>query len=336
MLVWDDQVRLACPHEKLATIAQALRQLADLPAGIERHAALVVALIEAGELAQGLADETFLEAGRDTPSATDAAAMALLLRIAEAVRRSWDSGLARLGPTPADEVRALGAMPLPSTIRSKRAEGFALYSLYPESYLQAASALPAGPPTRVIGIRSIGVPLAALVAAALGAPTPVTLRPVSDPPHRKVALAEELATGLLADPAARFAVVDEGPGLSGTSFGAVADFLEDHGVAPERIHFLASHRGPLAPWARPRHRRRWARASRHAVDLADLLVRCPRRPEHRLEAWVADLVGSSEEPLEEISGGRWRPRRYPREADWPACNLYLERRKFLLRAGGGT
>jgi hypothetical protein len=319
MLVWDDQIRLARPHEKLSTIAQALRQLADMPAGIARHAALVAAFIEAGELAQGLADETFLEAGRDTPSATDAAAMALLLRIAEAVRRSWDSGFARLGPTPADEVRALGAMPLPSTIRSKRAEGFALYSLYPESYLQAASALPAGPPTRVIGIRSIGVPLAALVAAALGAPTPVTLRPVSDPPHRKVALAEELATG-----------------LPGTSFGAVADFLEDHGVAPERIHFLASHRGPLAPWARPRHRRRWARASRHAVDLADLLVRCPRRPEHRLEAWVADLVGSPEGPLEEISGGRWRPLCYPREADWPACNLYLERRKFLLRAGGGT
>jgi hypothetical protein len=336
MLVWDDQVRLACPHEKLATIAQALRQLADLPAGIERHAALVVALIEAGELAQGLADAQALEAGRDARSATDAAAMALLLRIAGAVRLSWDSGFAQLDAAPQDEIRALGARPLPDEIRTKRAEGFALYSLYPESYLQAASALPAGPPTRVIGIRSIGVPLAALVAAALGAPTPVTLRPVSDPPHRKVALAEELATGLLADPAARFAVVDEGPGLSGTSFGAVADFLEDHGVAPERIHFLASHRGPLAPWARPRHRRRWARASRHAVDLADLLVRCPRRPEHRLEAWVADLVGSPEGPLEEISGGRWRPLRYPREADWPACNLYLERRKFLLRAGGGT
>jgi hypothetical protein len=225
-------------------------------------------------------------------------------------------------------------------VRAKRAEGFALYSLYPEGYLEAAAALRAGrQPTRVIGIRSIGAPLAALVAAALGAPPPVTVRPVGDPPRRRVVMADELAAGLLADAAsARFAVVDEGPGLSGSSFGAVADFLEDRGVAPGRIHFFASHRGPLAPsHARPRHRRRWARATCHAaVDLADLLLHAPRRPEHRLATWVADLVGEPDEgPLEEISGGRWRPLRYAREADWPASNLYLERRKFLLRAGGG-
>ena len=149
-------------------------------------------------------------------------------------------------------------------------------------------------------------------------------------------MAEELAAALLADASARFALVDEGPGLSGSSFGAVADFLEDHGVAPDRIHFFASHRGPLAPSASRRHRQRWARAARHVVDLGDLLLRAPQRPEHRLETWVADLVGESERPLEEISGGRWRPLRYAREADWPASNLYLERRKFLLRTGGGT
>jgi hypothetical protein len=51
---------------------------------------------------------------------------------------------------------------------------------------------------------------------------------------------------------------------------------------------------------------------------------------------MADLVGEADGPLEEISGGGWRPLRYAREADWPASNLYLERRKFLLRAGGGT
>jgi hypothetical protein len=72
------------------------------------------------------------------------------------------------------------------------------------------------------------------------------------------------------------------------------------------------------------------------VELGDLLIRTPRRPEHRLENWVADLVGPAEEPLEEISGGRWRLLRYGREADWPASNPYLERRKFLLRTADGT
>jgi hypothetical protein len=246
---------------------------------------------------------------------------------------------ARAGPLPEQEFRALAAAPLPGEVRIKRPEGFALYSLYPESYLEAARTLAAARPMRVIGIRSIGAPLAALVASALGAPPPVSVRPIGDPPRRRVVINDELAAGLLADGgSARFAVVDEGPGLSSSSFGAVADFLEDRGVAPDRIHFFASHRGPLAPSsARPRHLRRWAQASRHAVDLGHLLLHAPRRPEHRLEAWVADLVGRPESPPEEISGGRWRLLRYAREADWPASNLYLERRKFVLRApDGGT
>jgi hypothetical protein len=339
MLVWSDQVRLECPYEKLGHLAEALRRLAGMSAGIERHAALVAVLIEAGELAQGLVDAQFEKAGRDAGSTAGILAMTLLARVAGAVRASWESGFARLDPPPEAEVRALAAAPLSAVVHTKRAEGFALYSLYPESYIEAAKAasLQASGQIRVVGIRSIGVPLGALVAVALGAPPPVTLRPVGDPPYRRVAIAAGLAAELLADASsARFAVVDEGPGLSGSSFGAVADFLEDQGVAPGRIHFLASHRGPLGSCASPRHRRRWARASRHVVDLGDLLLRGPRRPEHRLENWVADLVGQPEHPLEEISGGRWRLLRYAREADWPASNLYLERRKFLLRADGGT
>jgi hypothetical protein len=337
MFVWGDQVRLESPHETLGQVWEALQQLARSPAGIECHAALVAVLIEAGELVQGLADARSLEAGCETGSAVEIAAMALLARVASAVRASWESGFARPGALPEEEIRALGAAPLPGVVRIKRAEGFALYSLYPESYLEAATALTAVQPVRVIGIRSIGAPLAALVASVLRAPPPVTVRPVGDPPCRRVVMSDELAAGLLADRgSARFAVVDEGPGLSGSSFGAVADFLEDRGVAPDRIHFFASHRGPLArSSSSPRHRRRWVQAARHAVDLGDLLLHAPRRPEHRLEHWVADLVGEPEAPLEEISGGRWRSLRYAREADWPPSNLHLERRKFLLRASGG-
>ena len=339
MLVWDDQVRIGCPREKLRRLQKHLRSLTGMPAGIERHAALVAALIQAGELIQGIADALFADRGCDARSDAGAAAMALLARLAAAVRASWDSGFARLYVPPEAQIRALAATALPMTVEIKRAEGFALYSLYPESYLEAAAraSLHAGPPIRVIGIRTIGAPLGALVAATLGAPPPVTLRPVGKRPHFRVAVAKQLAAELLADAAsARFAVVDEGPGLSGSSFGAVADFLEDRGASPERIHFFASHRGPLAPCARSRHRRRWTRVTPHVVELGDLLIHSPRRPEHRLERWVADLVGEPEAPLEEISGGRWRRLRYRREADWPASNPYLERRKFLLRTGEGA
>lgn len=339
MLVYGDLIRTESPRRKLNGISEALRRLGGMPAGIERHAALVAALIEVGELVQGIADARFAEAGERDARWPDAeAAMILLARIAGAVRASWESGFARLDPVPEAEIGALGAARLPEVVCVKRAEGFALYSLYPEGYVQAATTAlgGAGGPVRVIGIRSIGAPLAALVAAAAGAVAPVTVRPVGHPYHRKLAVAEDLAAAVLDGPATRFAVADEGPGLSGGSFGAVGDFLEDHGIAPERIHFFPSHWGSPGPRANPRHRERWARSARHAVDLGELLLHGARRPEHRLESWAAELVGPAEAAAEEISTGRWRAHRYAREADWPAAKVQLERRKFLLRAGGAT
>ncbi len=135
-------------------------------------------------------------------------------------------------------------------------------------------------------------------------------------------------------------MVDEGPGLSGSSFGAVADWLEERGVPAGRIAFFPSHGGAPGPQASDRHRDRWRRAARHVVPFETLVLRAPR-PEHRLEAWVADLLGPAEGPPEEISAGRWRLRRYAREADWPPAHPQQERRKFLLRTGrhgggGGT
>ena len=74
----------------------------------------------------------------------------------------------------AREFRELGVV---GGIGVKAMEGSSFYALYPESYWVAAkkSGLPAD--TRVIGIRSIGLGLAAVVAAGLGAAAPVTVRP---------------------------------------------------------------------------------------------------------------------------------------------------------------
>ena len=89
-----------------------------------------------------------------------------------------------------------------------------------------------GPDTRVIGIRSIGTGLAAIVAAALGAKRPFTVRPVGHPFSRELRIGDGLKEQLLADPHASFAIVDEGPGLSGSSFAAVIGWLRDNDVAP--------------------------------------------------------------------------------------------------------
>jgi glyoxylase-like metal-dependent hydrolase (beta-lactamase superfamily II) len=60
--------------------------------------------------------------------------------------------------------------------------------------------------------------------------------------------------------AGRFVVVDEGPGLSGSSFAGTADALERLGVAPDRIAFLPGHGGDLGPEAAPAAVARWRTA----------------------------------------------------------------------------
>ena len=328
MIVYGDTPRSDDPRRLLDSIAATLREVAASPPGLARHAALVSALIEAGELAQGLADAAFAEEGEDTTSSLERAPMALLGGIAAAVLASHRSGFAEMGPLPA---ASLAGTVMPDTIIRKRAEGFAHYALYPEAYAIAAQALPDGP-WRVIGLRSIGTALGAIAAAARGTAPAVTLRPVGHPFQRAVRLSDGLAATLLADPAARFAVVDEGPGLSGSSFGAVLDALGAHGVEEDRIHLLPGHGGNPGPQAGEARRARWARLARHPAPVDQFLL----DPASGLPAWVAARLGPGEAPLEEISGGHWRRLRFPDPAAWPPVHPYMERRKFLHRARGTT
>jgi hypothetical protein len=334
MLVYGDGSRLASTRSELDGIAAALRQVAAMPPGIERHGELVSVFIATGALAQGIADAEFEARGCDARSLSQDAAMDGLVRLAEAVRRSWMTGFAA-SPIPAAALELLARLPLPERVGIKRPEGYAFYALYPESYLQAAAALAGISPLRVVGIRSIGTGLAALVAAATAAPCPVSVRPTGDPFRRRVALCEDLAAELAGDPAMRVAVADEGPGLSGSSFGAVADALTERGLPGEQMHFFPSHGGDLGPASSARHRARWASAPRHHVDFDALVLRAAD-PAHRLESWVSDLVGAPEAPLEDLSGGAWRSRRFGAEAHWPPCHVQQERRKILLRTRDGT
>jgi hypothetical protein len=333
MLVYGDHSRTVSTRAVLDGIGRALRRVRAMPPGIERHGEFVAAFIEAGELAQGIADAEFEARGCDARSSAQDAAMALLVGMAEGIRLSWDSGFAEVEPMPVAALQMLTGVPLPESVILNQPEGYAFYALYPESYLQAASAV-AGV-KQVIGIRSIGTGLAALVAASAGASRPVTVRPTGDPFRREIKLSEDMAAELVCDADARFAVADEGPGFSGSSFGAVADFLEERGVSSDKIHFFPSHANDLGPEASFRHRERWRRAARHAVDFDELVLHAAN-PAHRLESWVSDLTGPAGGPLEDISGGTWRSRRFAHDSEWPPSHVQQERRKFLLRAGSGT
>src|SRR6185437_6976325 len=111
--------------------------------------------------------------------------------------------------------------------------------------------------------------LAAIVATATGAPLPATVRPFGDPFRREVAASDALLAEWLA-PGTIVAIVDEGPGISGSSFGAVADLVEDRGAA--RLELYPSHAGELGARAADRHRRRWGRVPRRIASFEDVVL----------------------------------------------------------------
>ncbi|ACA17112.1 conserved hypothetical protein [Methylobacterium sp. 4-46] len=334
MLVFGDRAREGDPGAWIARIEAALRAQSGAPPGLARHAILVGSLIEAGELAQGIADADLAARGEDAPSGAQDLATALLMALARAAWHSWRAGCAG-APVAPGPLAALAGAALPARISGRRAEGFAFYALYPEGYGAAAAGSGLTPGTTCLGIRSIGLPLAAMVAAALGARAPLSVRPVGHPFDRRLALGPGAERALAEAARGEVAIVDEGPGLSGSSFGAASDALAARGAGPERLAFFPSHPGEPGPRAAPRHRRAWARARRHLVPFERLLLDA-ENPAHRLAGWVSGLLGPLDGPLEEVSGGAWRRHHFAREADWPPVNAQLERRKFLARAGGAT
>jgi hypothetical protein len=332
MLVFGDATQhetVECKLEQLRTLLAHAQALAP---GIERHARLVAALIEAGELAQGIADVRFHANGQqDAPAQDVDAAMAIALMLARLCAHSWHSGLRGALPSRLPSIEGWAALLPAMEIEVRQAEGYAFYSLYPECYFAAACQLGAGP-WRVIGLRSIGTSLAAIVAAALGDPRPVTLRPTGHPFGRRVAWRAAPRT----EPTLHHAIVDEGPGLSGSSMAAVIRLLrEEEGVAPQRIHLLTSHaRGPGSE-ASPQVRALWAQATSHAADFEAVILQAAE-PAHRLQSWVEARVGPLRAPLLEIDRGRWRRAHRMSEASWPPVHPWQERRKFLVEAAGST
>lgn len=246
MLVYGDHSEVVDPRERLSAIVHIIAAVDEMPPGLERHAKVTGALIAAGQLQQGVEDE-----GCSTPELST-----LVHRLAQCVVRSSDSRFTQGGDLP-----DVPQMSLPGRAELRLPEGFAFYAVYPEAYAAAARKLKLTGPPRVIGIRSIGTTLGAIVAAALDAPEATTVRPFGDPFARKVELPAEIVDGH-----SHYVIVDEGPGLSGSSFGSVADWLARHDIPQERVAFLPSHSGGLGSEASDAHRRRWARSQRVAAE----------------------------------------------------------------------
>ena len=306
--------------------------------GIDRHAAWVSALLSAGELVQGLADAALDSVGVDDDGEPEQAAMALAVVLARIMGRSWDSGFeAAPGPAPTvvealKRLKSLGGLPARLDIR--RPEGFAHYALYPEAFWQTAR-WPGPKPRRVIGIRSIGTSLAAVVAAALNAPAPLTLRPMGHPFSRETKPGARTLAKLRQGAGEIWAIVDEGPGLSGSSFTAVADRLVESGASLDRLVLFPSHANPPGAMADEDRRRFWSRVPRRVTSF-ETLIAPAAGPRRGLAAWVGDVTGDPEGNIVDIAGGLWRGHRYGNETEWPAVDRQNERRKYLVTSPRGS
>ena len=223
-------------------------------------------------------------------------------------------------------LEALARLPLPRTLGLRVPEGFAYYALYPEAYLDAAAGFAREyRPGRciVVGLRSIGTALSAVVAAELEAAgaaiESLTLRPRGAPFARRPVLEPGLADRLRHRRDAWFLIVDEGPGLSGSSFTGTAELLIGLGVPEARIALFPSWLPDGRAFVSERAREIWPRLRKFHVPFEAL------RHGRELMRGARDL-----------SGGLWRALVCPDGARWPAAQPQHERRKYLHEPGPAT
>lgn len=253
----------------------------------EEHA--LEALLRAGELECALLDSGD-QAAAAVARTTDACAQMLV---------------GERGPGPSVLVSDLRTQRLPNSLVVSPPEGFVYYALHPLDYAKKAGELAVrGPAAVVVGIRTIGATLSAVVAAALAKrgvrAQRFTVRPMGHPFERQAEFtAEQLAmVAAAAESGAEFLVVDEGPGLSGSSFLSVGDALLAAGAPHDSITFLCSHLPDPEMLRATNGATRWN-------SFRSVAVRGPlRRPE-----------GASIE----TTCGEWRAGEFARQADWPSC-----------------
>jgi hypothetical protein len=217
-------------------------------------------------------------------------------------------------------------------------EGFAFYALYPEQYCAAAAAYskrcPRGPGvTHVIGVRSIGTSLSAAVAVVLKAANVphcrYTVRPNGPPFERQIELPKHLSSH------DSVLVVDEGPGLSGSTFYAAARALRARGVAASKQVYFCAHSEPPGKMASPEISEFWRQAERYVASRHDSALSSAGTLCETIRAKLQSEFESEVLLLDDVSHGRWRIAAFGEPVSWPAVNAIFERPKLLAQLADG-
>lgn len=214
-----------------------------------------------------------------------------------------------LGPLASDV-----AADLPEQLRIAPPEGFAYYGLHPGDFVDAVTNLGTRGPVAVVGIRSIGTTLSAVAVAALKrkslAASRITVRPLGHPYDRRTELnAPQKAWARKQNlQQAIFLVVDEGPGLSGSSFLSTAECLTLEGIPAERILLIGTRDVDPEQLCASQASARWRRFQWKRVS-----SRISQRFQHSIR----------------LSGGLWRELLLSGRAEHPACWPEMDALKYV-------
>jgi hypothetical protein len=327
MIIYREQKSEVHPEEYLSRIRSAL----DLyqQSGFTDHAHTVDVLVECGEFETAVVDALSPEEDGDTT-------LKRIFRRASIMAgklffRSWEGiekGREELAGRLREKLDRITRLSLPRSMLIGIPEGFVYYGLYPETYLEAAKRFHTEfSPRHVvcIGLRNIGTSLSAVVAAALEelgcTVQSFTVRPRGHPYDRHLSLSRDLTHRLAALESWFFLLIDEGPGLSGSSFGCTSRTLSELGHPDTNIIYFPSWEPEYLGFASDTNQERWRRHRKYSADFDTVCLGSGK------------LFGAHSGEFLDLSAGRWRTLFYGDSADYPAVFPSHERRKYLSHNG---
>jgi len=287
-------------------------------------------LIDCGELETGITDYLSGENG-ETSALLIKLCRSLSINSGKIVCKLWN------GKTLSDEtdhirntINKIRVMETPGNIKVNVPEGFVYYGLYPETYIDAADRFyEKYEPGNVvcIGIRSIGTQLSALVSAQLINNNcnvhSFTVRLKGHPFSRYLVLSRELENFVRDNNHLWFIIVDEGPGLSGSTIGGTVNKLLILGVDPKKIVIFPSWESDGRNFVSKTAREIWPGFEKFVGEFQHLWIKSGK-----LE------TGFNCDILKEFSAGLWRKHLIQSEKDYPAVHPHHEKRKYLLKGKG--
>ncbi len=214
----------------------------------------------------------------------------------------------------------------PPSVRISFPEGYSFYALYPEMYLRSAQRFRSErqPLNAVcIGLRSIGTSLCSAVGGQLqdlGCTVfSLSVRPRGHPFDRKLTLSPQLEEELKQRAGWPVLIIDEGPGLSGSSICSAAEKVSELGFEDRNIFIFPAWEGNPAAFLSREAQNLWPRFTKYITQFEEIRDGLSPFSENADSGAVRD-----------ISAGGWRSLLYRDKKLYPAVQPSFERRKYLI------